>query len=88
MKLPLLPGLCLLLAVTACATTGGSSGEASAESGDLTWGDGPYGVVLAHGASFDAASWEEQAVRIADQGATVIAVESIATTRSKPRPGA
>ena len=43
----------------------------------LQWGDGEYGVVLAHGAVFDAASWEDQASAIADQGATVIAVEDI-----------
>lgn len=43
----------------------------------LTWGDGPYGVVLAHGAAFDAASWQPQATLIAEQGATVIAVENI-----------
>jgi len=34
-------------------------------------------VVLAHGAVFDAASWEDQASAIANQGATVIAVEDI-----------
>ena len=44
----------------------------------LQWGDGEYAVVLAHGAAFDAASWEEQATAIAGQGATVIAVEDIA----------
>ena len=44
----------------------------------LVWGDGSYGVVLAHGAAFDAASWESQAVRIAAQDATVVAVENIA----------
>ncbi|MDH6290554.1 alpha/beta fold hydrolase [Rhodococcus sp. NM-2] len=43
----------------------------------LQWGDGEYGVVLAHGAVFDAASWEDQASAIANQGATVIAVEDI-----------
>lgn len=43
----------------------------------LIWGDGPYGVVLAHGRSYDAASWTPQAPRIAAQRATVIAVESI-----------
>ena len=43
----------------------------------LVWGDGPYGVVLAHGRSYDAASWKAQAPQIAAQGATVIAVESI-----------
>ena len=58
---------------------GESSGERIDIGGDeaLTWGTGDYGVVLAHGAAFDAASWEVQATAIADQGATVIAVESI-----------
>lgn len=45
--------------------------------GALTWGDGPYGVVLAHGAAFDAASWQDQAIVLADAGATVVAVEMI-----------
>ncbi len=43
----------------------------------LSWGDGSYGVVLAHGAAFDAASWQDQATEIAHIGATVIAVEDI-----------
>lgn len=70
-----------------------SEGESSAEVGEpdsgegsrvtindneaLTWGDGSYGVVLAHGAAFDAASWQDQAPAIADTGATVVAVEDI-----------
>ncbi len=33
--------------------------------------------MLAHGAAFDAASWEDQATAIADAGATVVAVEDI-----------
>lgn len=40
-------------------------------------GEGDHGVVLAHGAAFDAASWEKRAVAIADQGAGVIAIENI-----------
>lgn len=43
----------------------------------LVWGEGTYGVVLAHGAAFDAASWEPQATRIAEAGMVVIAVENI-----------
>lgn len=43
----------------------------------LRWGDGPHGVVLAHGASYDAASWSPQAPQIAAAGFTVIAVEEI-----------
>lgn len=33
--------------------------------------------MLAHGAAFDAASWEDQAVLIAERDATVVAVEDI-----------
>ncbi len=84
------PGLlCLVLAfaATGCGSDGSpaSGGDTSAReievggSAALQWGDGDYGVVLAHGAAYDAASWEEQATAIADQGATVVAVEDIAT---------
>ncbi len=77
----------LVLLVGACGgddASGGASG--SPEPGQqgqvggsdvLTWGDGDYGVVLAHGAAFDAASWTDQATAIAEQGATVVAVEDI-----------
>ena len=58
--------------------TGGSTGTTT-DGGALRWGDGEYGVVLAHGAAFDAASWEDQATAMAEQGATVIAVEDIST---------
>ncbi|MGI8845657.1 MAG: alpha/beta fold hydrolase [Thermoleophilaceae bacterium] len=44
----------------------------------LVWGKGDYGVVLAHGAAFDAASWQKQATRIAGQGMVAIAVEDLA----------
>ncbi|MCM3513915.1 MULTISPECIES: alpha/beta fold hydrolase [unclassified Nocardioides] len=78
----------VVLALTSCggapqtagsASAGGSSGQTIvvADAPALRWGEGDYGVVLAHGAAFDAASWEEQAVAIADQGASVIAVEDI-----------
>lgn len=71
--------------VTGCSgdVSPGSGGDSSGSeieiggSSALQWGDGDYGVVLAHGAAFDAASWEEQATAIAEQGATVIAVEDI-----------
>ncbi len=71
----------LLLLVAGCGSSGGAgSGGERVGVGDgdaLTWGDGDYGVVLAHGAAFDAASWEEQAVALAEAGATVVAVEDI-----------
>ncbi len=84
----------MLMLLTACGggspddAGGASSGTGGASSGTesqaggsdvLTWGDGDYGVVLAHGAAFGAASWEEQATAIAEQGATVVAVEDIST---------
>ncbi len=43
----------------------------------LRWGDGERGVVMAHGAAFDAASWADQATLIADAGFTVVAVEDV-----------
>ncbi|MDQ3164905.1 MAG: alpha/beta hydrolase [Actinomycetota bacterium] len=81
--------LAMTLVVTSCRDSdepagsspedAGSAGSTITINGDdaLTWGDGAYGVVLAHGAAFDAASWKQQATAIADQGATVIAVENI-----------
>ena len=61
---------------TAATTTAGERidtdvGEA------LLWGDGDSGVVLAHGAAFDAESWTDQATQIAAEGTTVVAVEDI-----------
>jgi pimeloyl-ACP methyl ester carboxylesterase len=38
-------------------------------------GEGNYGVVMAHGASYDATSWEGQAQRIAQEGMVALAVE-------------
>jgi len=43
----------------------------------LVWGEGENGVVLAHGASYDAASWDEQARTMEDQGLAVAAVEDL-----------
>lgn len=43
----------------------------------LLWGGGDYGVVLAHGLVFDAASWGPQAALIARRGMTALAVEDI-----------
>ena len=80
----LLPSLVLLGLLTGCSgdpgpTAGGTASSTGTDAGDgsLTWGEGPYGVVLAHGAAFDAAGWEVQARAIADQGATVVAVADI-----------
>ena len=64
---------------TASGGSGGadSGGEriAVGDTEALVWGDGNRGVVLSHGAAYDAASWETQAKKIADSNATVLAVE-------------
>ena len=63
----------------ASGTFGNGTGQRLTLEGSsaLEWGAGAYGVVLAHGAAFDAASWNELAVRIAAQDSTVVAVEDI-----------
>lgn len=45
----------------------------------LVWGEGDYGVVLSHGAAYDAADWEPQAREIAGKGMVALAVEDIST---------
>lgn len=45
------------------------------ETDALLWRAGAYGVVLAHGAAYDAASWRPQAEAIAAAGTTVLALE-------------
>ncbi|CAN5290851.1 hypothetical protein BH24ACT19_BH24ACT19_17620 [soil metagenome] len=66
---------------TTQGSTGGSTTAAAGERvevGDteaLVWGEGDYGVVMAHGAAYDAASWEEQAQEIAGSGIVALAPE-------------
>lgn len=63
---------------------GSSNGSGAADSGEsvevaggeaLVWGEGDRGAVLAHGAAYDAASWREQAERLAENGVAALAVE-------------
>ncbi|MDQ3303099.1 MAG: alpha/beta hydrolase [Actinomycetota bacterium] len=63
---------------------GSSNGSGAADSGEsvevaggeaLVWGEGDRGAVLAHGAAYDAASWREQAERLAGNGVAALAVE-------------
>ncbi len=57
------------------------SGEPSrvrvGENDALLWGTGEIGVLLVHGAIYDAASWSDQAVEMAEAGYAVLALESI-----------
>jgi pimeloyl-ACP methyl ester carboxylesterase len=70
-----------MLSTSGCAGGGGGSAGSGAEyttlggTEALVWGEGDYGVVLAHGASYDAASWEPQAKELARNGMVVLAVE-------------
>jgi pimeloyl-ACP methyl ester carboxylesterase len=41
----------------------------------VLWGEGERGVVLAHGAAYDAASWEPQGQTLEENGASALAVE-------------
>ena len=54
---------------------GGAERTALGGTEALVWGEGNYGVVLAHGASYDAASWEPQAKVMARNAMVVVAVE-------------
>jgi pimeloyl-ACP methyl ester carboxylesterase len=54
----------------------GSPESAEVAGGEaLLWGEGDRGAVLAHGAAYDAASWREQAERLAGNGMAALAVE-------------
>lgn len=62
-------------------SSGGSSAVGSGDTVEvggteaIVWGEGERGAVLAHGAVYDAASWRDQAQRIAKNGAVALAVE-------------
>jgi pimeloyl-ACP methyl ester carboxylesterase len=81
MRTSALATVLLALAVGACsgATPSANAGSAALSlangSAALLWGSGQYGVVLVHGAAYDAASWEPQALALAGHGMTVLAVE-------------
>lgn len=88
-RIPRLVGLILatMMFLVGCGASSGSTGSTEPEStttGErvtvgnteaLIWGKGARGVVLAHGASYDAASWEPQGQTLADNGAMAVAVE-------------
>ena len=67
--------LAVILGLGACATGTGERVTLPDGSAAVSWGDGPYGLVLIHEQGKDAAAWEPQAVAFADEGMTVLAVE-------------
>jgi pimeloyl-ACP methyl ester carboxylesterase len=80
--------LAVVLSVAGCGTSGGSAdGEPESETsgwwvgvGDswaIVWGEGDRGVVLAHGAAYDAASWEAQGQTLGENGVVALAVEDV-----------
>ncbi len=71
-----------------CGASGGSAGEEQegdtsgswASVGDtwaIAWGEGDRGVILAHGAAYDAASWEAQGQTLREDGVVALAVEDV-----------
>ncbi len=77
--------LLVVILVAGCGSSGGSEGEPESDTsgswvsvGDtwaLVWGEGDRGVVLAHGAAYDAASWESQGQTLGENGVVALAVE-------------
>jgi len=72
-----------LLALTGCGATDVTPAlpadvvELAGDGEGLAWGDGPYGLVLLHGAQYDAAGWEPQARVFAEDGMRVLATEEV-----------
>ncbi|MBA3474907.1 MAG: alpha/beta hydrolase [Rubrobacter sp.] len=80
--------LAVAVSVAGCGASGGSyGGEPESDTsgwwvsvGDtwaLVWGEGDRGVVLAHGAAYDAASWESQGQALEENGMVALAVEDV-----------
>ena len=82
--------LVTMVLVIGCGSSGeagGSGGEPESvtsgswvgvgDSWAIVWGEGDRGVVLAHGAAYDAASWESQGQALGENGVVALAVEEI-----------
>lgn len=61
---------------------GGGSGEevSVGETDGIVWGEGDRGVVLSHGAAYDAASWEDQGRTLAENGVVALAPEETSSS--------
>lgn len=84
------PALAAMVLVAGCGSSGeagGSGGESESDTsgswvglGDswaIVWGEGDRGVVLSHGAAYDAASWESQGQALEENGMVSLAVEDV-----------
>ncbi len=84
------PALAAMVLVAGCGSSGeagGSDGELESDTsgswvgvGDswaIVWGEGDRGVVLSHGAAYDAASWESQGQALEENGMVALAVEDV-----------
>jgi pimeloyl-ACP methyl ester carboxylesterase len=84
--------ICFVLPLTIIASPSVSARAGQAQGGEpttvhftargravhgLLWGKGPYGVVLSHGAIYDAASWTPLAVEIGRNGMAALALEEV-----------
>ena len=89
-RVPVILGVVLAVAmfVAGCGSSGDSAGgEPESDTsgswvgvGDswaIVWGEGDRGVVLSHGAAYDAASWESQGQALEENGLVALAVEDI-----------
>jgi pimeloyl-ACP methyl ester carboxylesterase len=84
---PALAALVLLAGCGSSGEAGNPGGESESdtsgswvgvgESWAIVWGEGDQGVVLAHGAAYDAASWESQGQALEENGMVALAVEDI-----------
>jgi pimeloyl-ACP methyl ester carboxylesterase len=84
------PALAAMVLVTGCGSSGeagGSGGETESgtsgswvgvgDSWAIVWGEGDRGVLLLHGAAYDAASWEAQGRALEENGMVALAVEDV-----------
>jgi pimeloyl-ACP methyl ester carboxylesterase len=84
------PALAAMVLVAGCGSSdeaGGSGGETESgtsgswvgvgDSWAIVWGEGDRGVVLSHGAAYDAASWESQGQALAENDLVALAVEDV-----------
>jgi pimeloyl-ACP methyl ester carboxylesterase len=80
--------LAVAMFVAGCGTPDGSANNGEPQKSEtireevsvgdteaIVWGEGDRGVVLSHGASYDAASWEPQGRTLAENGVAALAVE-------------